>query len=316
MSNANFRSASCLRLTCVLLLVMQSLASAAVIYSDVDATLPFPVPTLPAHSLAIDFDGDSVAEFNITTLVFEVCACLPGDPQPPYFVASVTSGLGATDQKYLLTADSLDPSEPAALSIDQLIGPGNFVLDNGSTILETANGAIFLPPIHTGRGNFLPGTSIRYLGLEFEIASNTYYGWIGLTAGYGSSILDPGDLRIQGYAYDDTGAPILAGQTTEILFADGDLDQDVDGSDFLALQRDGISTAELAAWEAQFGSTLPPNNLVTVPEPSSLLMLAISMLAVVGHRRQRGMKASGLSVGPSITWNYDLKRFGFSPGHF
>lgn len=285
MSYANFRLASYFRLASVLSLLIPSLASAAVIHSAVDATLPFPAPTLPAYSRAIDFDGDSVAEFKIMTSVIEFCACLPGDPQPPYFVASITGGLGAVDQKYLMTAESSDPSEPAALSLHHLIGPGNFASDNDGTILETANGALFLPPTPTGRGNYLPGNSVRYLGVEFEIASGTYYGWIGLSAGYGSSILDPGYLQIQGYAYDDTGAPILAGQTTELLFADRDFDQDVDGSDFLALQRDGISTAQLAAWEAQFGSTLPSNNLATTPEPSSVLLLAISMLAMVGYCR-------------------------------
>jgi len=63
----------------------------------------------------------------------------------------------------------------------------------------------------------------------------------------------------------DLAAPGLAG--------DFDLDEDVDGADFLRWQRDGLSGSALADWVANFGTVVPPAVASTsVPEPSTALL--------------------------------------------
>jgi len=64
--------------------------------------------------------------------------------------------------------------------------------------------------------------------------------------------------------------------------ADLDNDGDVDGADFLAIQR--TDPTLISAWQSQFGSG--PSNLAAanVPEPASW-MLALAFVAVLGHRR-------------------------------
>jgi hypothetical protein len=63
---------------------------------------------------------------------------------------------------------------------------------------------------------------------------------------------------------------------------DFDLDDDVDGADFLKWQRgespDPLSESDLAAWEANFGTAAPlTSTSTTVPEPATGIMLLIGM---------------------------------------
>ena len=77
------------------------------------------------------------------------------------------------------------------------------------------------------------------------------------------------------------------------LIGDFDLDSDIDGSDFLSWQRgessDPLSANDLADWQANFGAEAGSFAASqTVPEPTSLAMLAISLLlgqTVVRHSR-------------------------------
>ena len=77
------------------------------------------------------------------------------------------------------------------------------------------------------------------------------------------------------------------------LDGDFDLDSDIDGSDFLSWQRgespDPLSANDLADWQANFGAEAGSFAASqTVPEPTSLALLAISLLlgqTVVRHSR-------------------------------
>jgi len=78
----------------------------------------------------------------------------------------------------------------------------------------------------------------------------------------------------------DFTAPGLAG--------DFDLDEDVDGADFLRWQRDGLSASDLADWEANFGTAAPLEAASTnVPEPSTGLMMLVGSVACTMGRRRR-----------------------------
>jgi hypothetical protein len=70
---------------------------------------------------------------------------------------------------------------------------------------------------------------------------------------------------------------------------DFDLDGDVDGNDFLAWQRGGsptpLSVSELADWRANFGTVASlAATSTTVPEPGSLWLPIIGLLAMLSRR--------------------------------
>ena len=70
------------------------------------------------------------------------------------------------------------------------------------------------------------------------------------------------------------------------LPGDFDLDNDVDGSDFLSWQRGAHSSSDLAAWRTNFGSSLLPTSATSVvsaaavPEPATLGMVGWLVLAL------------------------------------
>jgi len=85
-----------------------------------------------------------------------------------------------------------------------------------------------------------------------------------------------------------------------ILDGDYDFDGDVDGADFLTWQRnvgstvnaeaDGngngvVDAADLSLWSTNYGSSAPPvSGLTTIPEPSSIGLACLGLLAAL-HRR-------------------------------
>ena len=72
---------------------------------------------------------------------------------------------------------------------------------------------------------------------------------------------------------------------------DFDADGDVDGSDFLSLQRQGMSTHSLAAWTRHYGSTADEviggnqGAVIAVPEPSSMLLVCGIAVGQIWVRR-------------------------------
>lgn len=78
---------------------------------------------------------------------------------------------------------------------------------------------------------------------------------------------------------------------TETTTTPGDFDTNgiVDGADFLKWQRgespNPLSRSDLAVWEANYGTVAPLAAASAVPEPSSLVLIAVGLL-VVGYRRR------------------------------
>jgi uncharacterized protein YjbI with pentapeptide repeats len=80
-----------------------------------------------------------------------------------------------------------------------------------------------------------------------------------------------------------TGEVTLLGVT--ILPGDVDGDGDVDGRDFLALQRDP-TLGSIAAWQANYGDSVSSlANFVPVPEPGPVLLTMLVALLLSPHRR-------------------------------
>ena len=72
------------------------------------------------------------------------------------------------------------------------------------------------------------------------------------------------------------------------LSGDYDADGDTDGADFLAWQRgespNPLSAEDLALWQGHFGSGTGAPSTTTVPEPTTLVLAVLGMLAVVRLR--------------------------------
>lgn len=92
-----------------------------------------------------------------------------------------------------------------------------------------------------------------------------------------------------GAAMYDNLSISLAGQA---IPGDLDLDNDVDGVDFLAIQRNfGGSTdgSTFAAWRTNFGTHSVVASFAAVPEPTSLILTVAAGVGLTSLRRQRPM---------------------------
>lgn len=93
--------------------------------------------------------------------------------------------------------------------------------------------------------------------------------------------LDLGDVTV--FADGLAGGPIDIVALVESYNADFDGNSRVDGLDFLLWQQEGsplpLSEFDLNLWEAQYGTTFSVAAAASVPEPSSLVLLAIGVCA-------------------------------------
>jgi hypothetical protein len=88
-------------------------------------------------------------------------------------------------------------------------------------------------------------------------------------------------------------------QVGTALPGDFDFDNKVDGMDFLVWQRDLGDAANLALWESNYGATAAQAVVAAVPEPATLNILALGLLAFVlkgRHHRIAGKRCLILCV--------------------
>jgi hypothetical protein len=91
----------------------------------------------------------------------------------------------------------------------------------------------------------------------------------------------------EGAAFYDNLSITLAGQT---VTADLDADSDVDGNDFLLIQRSLGSTTDastVVAWKSAFGTLPATPNITAVPEPTSPILLFTAAMGLGAMRRRR-----------------------------
>jgi len=139
-------------------------------------------------SFPIDLNNDAVSDFTISEDYYQGCGSL-GCPTYGYVSVIPTSGNGVV--AVLGFATALDPGEQ--------IGPSQS-FEYGTSSLWTFG---------DGHGYWL-NNGAHYLGLVFQIAGKTHYGWAKLQATGNSRFLD---TNMRGYAYEaKAGKSILAGQ--------------------------------------------------------------------------------------------------------
>jgi hypothetical protein len=114
-----------------------------------------------------------------------------------------------------------------------------------------------------------------------------YFGWIRVQ--YDG--IAPGTLTFLDGAYDNTGAPIIAGSTSEGLDGDFNHDNKVDAADY-TVWRDGLGSAygpdDYTTWKTNFGRQLGSGavSAMTVPEPLTGVMWLVASLVIPLLRRR------------------------------
>lgn len=188
----------------------------------------------------------------------------------------LTPGSNLTDS---LTLDHVSFELGAILDI--AIGgtsPGDFdrLLVNGNATLEGLLEISLVSAFEFGAGQMFDIIDVA------ETLTGTFNG-----LGEGARVGNFGDidLFITYAAGDGNDVGLFTG-----LAGDFDFDGDVDGADFLSWQRaaspDPLGTADFAAWEANYGTSAKLSAAsTTVPEPTLLMLWALS-LALIGSRRR------------------------------
>jgi hypothetical protein len=193
----------------------------------------------------------------------------------PYDSQNLVAGWVDEDGSLLSSTDTSgftltkDPSNPGTylLSI-----PGKSP-ETGSLLLSGTgeNGSIDNVLVYEAAGS-----DFRILGLDM----------ITTAEASGGSFVDLEDTEFS-FAYIDFNAPPVAPNVG--LAGDVDGDGDVDGRDFLTIQR-GFGSLydgdDIAAWKQNYGMSSSLSTIAVVPEPTSVALLALSV-AGLAMRRQR-----------------------------
>jgi hypothetical protein len=256
---------------------------AAVIAQTVNAAIP------PEYN--VDLNGDMVITPNpggdpdpiITGREFRIADYNDGDPPPIEFTTKVDNfGEGVS-----VAVD--DANYTANLIAGTLIGPAlNYGNPPGGTddLSGDKEGVTV--------GNFQIDDGPGFIGVQFPIAGATHYGYVGFEAVETDGANGGPEGRVFGFGYESTpDTPIAAGAGLQPpLTADKDGDGDVDGNDFLLIQRDlggAYDASDIAEFRAQFGQG-GGSGVSAVPEPSSLTALAAGAAGVAWFRRRRTNK--------------------------
>ena len=235
---------------------------------------------------AVDLDGDTVKEFDLIDLGD------PGGSEQIIKVYNFTNGVGVVLDESGTFAANLAPGT--------LIGPASvFSGPADDTVTPAVSG---LPPDDAlngfdgvgPAGRFQVEDPAGFIGVQFLIAGQTHYGYVGFEGVELDGANEGTEGRVFGLGYESTpntaiaaGAGLPAGPT-----ADFDFDGDVDGNDYLVLQR-GLGTEydadDFTAFRNEFGTGgLPATvGVGAAPEPTSLALLAAGASGVAVYRRRR-----------------------------
>lgn len=146
----------------------------------------------------------------------------------------------------------------------------------------TLAGDLAVSLLDLGSGLYFPGPSDRFTVL----GATTLSGLFGNVAN-GVRLDTAGGEGSFLVTYDGVSdVVILSDFALSTSPGDFDADGDVDGTDFLFWQRNGLSTAELLDWQSHYGQLSSLSATAAVPEPTTLMLaLAVPSLNIARRRR-------------------------------
>ena len=171
---------------------------------------------LSNDNYALDMDGDSNPEFNFWASWTAVYS--PGSPGYPSYPGS----------GFMHASGVISSAAPGAFWLADGGGPLVQNLANGAPIFGAATnwdnyyGYLFAASMSsmyyqgTGTGNFGPygyGPGSGYIGVKFNPDGTDLYGWIHVD----NVEYDLSSYHIDGWAYEDNGASILAGEIPAVV---------------------------------------------------------------------------------------------------
>ncbi len=157
--------------------------------------------------VTIDFDGDSAPEFEVIHhTFFSGGTCSFCDHQYGFY-ATLRPASGASNQSHGVA----DNSFPAALLMGEEVKPpyglgGGRLRGYYVRVTYTSTSFVTGGTVRTS-GNFNTSDE-RFVGVKFDLRGATVFGWIGVEVKQFIST-----TTVTGYAYEDTGKRIRAGQT-------------------------------------------------------------------------------------------------------
>jgi hypothetical protein len=252
---------------------------------------------------AVDLNGDMSKELDIIDLGDN-----DGDPSTENItkVANFANGvgvvLGGPDDRFTANLAEGTLIGPSSL----FSGPADNTVDpdiSGLPPDDALNGFDGNGPV----GEFQVDDPAGFIGVQFRIAGQTHYGYVGFQGVETNALNDGPEGRVFALGYENNpGAAIAAGAgLPEPPEADFDADGDVDGEDFLIWQRglgltgqtdntngdaDGsgiVDRGDLDLWEGEFGTGGSATAAAgVVPEPASLALLAAGAAGIALYRRR------------------------------
>lgn len=287
--------------------ILATEARAAVVYRPIGQTFNFPLWNSPSPTtlVPLDWNGDGIPELNLR---------LRNDGQ---FIGPDRSGFmisaelvdstaeGAIDAAYLISSQSPYPIAPAVLMVGEDIDHTKSFSDayyNGRLFTgeyySIAQGAA-TPTI----GNVRTLKSLRYVGVNLAIDSESRYGWVGMRFEADNFFATFPNVSISAFAYEDSGQSIAAGQIAAKLSADFNDDGVVNAADLAVwnlsdggaaadADDDGDSDgADLLVWQQQLGqrwmATAASATATGVPEPTTGTLTAASAIALLHSCRKK-----------------------------
>jgi PEP-CTERM motif len=183
------------------LLAMAPAAQAGIIYTPSNATFLSGFGTV-----GISLENNGVINFNIAS-----------GYRGGYIKSVRVNGNGVNGDGVLGFASGIFGPEASALAKGAVIGPGQ-VFQNANHTTGGVYGNVGLQMAAETFGRFIYGpwanVSDRYLGLQFDVSGQTYYGWIGFSFVGEQSSQFGLTASLFGYAYNNVpNQQILAGQT-------------------------------------------------------------------------------------------------------
>jgi len=241
---------------------------AAVVAQTVEEGVP------PNYS--VDLNGDFVNEFQISDYHQADASTIEDTLKVSGFPSEGGVGLAIDQAGYT-----------ANLAAGTLIGPTSGLIygvpPGGTDDLNGVKNGVEV-------GNFQVADGPGYIGVEFTIDGAMHYGYVGFQGVETDESNAGPEGRIFGFGYETTADTAIAAGAGLVppLTADVDGDGDVDGNDFLIIQR-GIgstySATDVAAFKAQYGQGT--GAVTAVPEPASLSLLAAGAAGIARYRRRK-----------------------------